>query len=52
MVLSLFPLLCKHSNLTLTLHQKDHSYLNEGWLFIGRFKVGNLAKKNWQFCAL
>ena len=49
MVLSLFPLLCKHSNLTLTLH---HSYLNEGWLFIGRFKVRNLAKKNWQFYAL
>ena len=38
MVLSLLPFLCSHSNLTLKLHLKN-SYLNEGWLFIGRFKV-------------
>ena len=37
------PLLCNHDNLTLKLHQKN-SYLNEGWLFIGRFKVGSLPR--------
>ena len=39
MVLNLLPLLCNHGDLTLKLHRKN-SYLNEGWLFIGRFKVG------------
>ena len=41
--LSLLPLLCNHGNLTLKLHQKK-SYLNEGWLFIGRFKAGSLPR--------
>ena len=40
-VLSLLPLLFNHGNLTLKLHQK-YSYLNKGWLFIGRFKVASL----------
>ena len=34
---------CNHDNLTLKLHQKN-SYLNEGWLFIDRFKLGSLLK--------
>ena len=42
-VLNLLPLLCNHGNLTLKLPQKN-SYLNEGWLFIGRFKVGSLSR--------
>ena len=42
----LLPLLCNHGNLTLKLHQKirKNSYLNEGWLLIGRFKVGSLPR--------
>ena len=32
-----------HDNLTLKLHQKN-SCLNEGWLFIDRFKLGSLLK--------
>ena len=40
---NLFPPLCNHGNLTLKLHQKN-SYLNEDWLFIGRFKVGRLPR--------
>ena len=42
-VLSLLPLLCSHANLTLKFHQKN-SYLNERWVFIGRFKVGSLPR--------
>ena len=38
-VLSLLLVLCNHDNLALKLHQK--SYLNEGWLFIGKFKIGS-----------
>ena len=38
MVLILLLLLCNH-NLILKLHQKKNSYLDEGWLFIGSFKV-------------
>ena len=43
MVLILLPLLCNHGNLTLKLYQKK-SYFNEGWLFIGRLKVGSLPR--------
>ena len=43
MVLSSLFLLSNRGNLTLKLHQKN-SYLNEGWLFIGRFKVGSLPR--------
>ena len=38
MVLILLRLLCNHDNLVLNLHQKN-SYLDEGWRFIGSFKV-------------
>ena len=31
-----------YDNLILKLHQKKCSYLDEGWLFIGRFKVGSV----------
>ena len=41
MVLILLSLFCNHDNLILKLHQKN-SYLDEGWLFIGRFKVGSV----------
>ena len=43
MVLSLLPLLSNHGNLALKLHKKN-SYLNEAWVFIGRFKVGSLPR--------
>ena len=42
-VLNLLPLRCNHGNLTRKLHQKN-SYLNPGWRFIGRFKVGSLPR--------
>ena len=42
MVLILLPLLCKHDNLILKLNQKKNSYLHEGWLLIGRYKVGSV----------
>ena len=38
MVLTLLSLLCNHNNLIL------NSYLDEGWLFIGRFKVGSVPE--------
>ena len=41
MVLILLLLLCIHDNLKLKLHQKN-SCLDEGWLFIGSFKVGSV----------
>ena len=41
MVLILLLLLCNHDNLILKLHQKN-SYLDEGWLFIGSFKLGSV----------
>ena len=40
MVLILLSLLCNLDNLILKLHEGWH--LDEGWLFIGRFKVGNV----------
>ena len=42
-VLNLSPLLWNYGNLTLKLHQKN-SYLNEGLLFVGRFKVGRFPR--------
>ena len=33
---------CSYDNLTLKLHQEKHSYPDERWLFIGRFKVGSV----------
>ena len=41
MVLVLLPLVCNHDNLIQKLHQKN-SYLDEGWFFIGRFRVGSV----------
>ena len=43
MVSILLPLLFNHDNLILKLNQKKNSYLDEGWLFIGRFKVGSIS---------
>ena len=39
MVVILLSFLCNYDNLTLKLHQGKRSYPDEGWLFIGRFKV-------------
>ena len=33
---------CSYDNLALKLHQKRRSYQAEGWLFIDRFKAGNV----------
>ena len=48
MVLTLLPLLWKHGNLTLKLYidytSEKIATLNEGWLFIDRFKVGSLIR--------
>ena len=38
----LLSFLCNYDNLTLELHQGKRSYRDEGWLFIGRFKVGSV----------
>ena len=42
MVLILLLLLCNHDSSIIKLHQKRSSYLDEGWLFIGSFKVRSL----------
>ena len=42
MVVILLSLLCNHDNLILKLFQKENSYFDEGWFFIGRFKVGSV----------
>ena len=42
MVLILLYFLCNYDNLTLKLHQEKRSPPYEGWLFIGRFKVGSV----------
>ena len=42
MVVILLSFLCNYDNLTLKLHQEKHSYPDERWLFIGRFKVGSV----------
>ena len=42
MVVILLSFLCNYDNLTLKLHQGKRSYPDEGWLFIGRFKVGSV----------
>ena len=41
MVLILLLLLCNYDDLILKLNQKK-SYIDEGWLFIGSFKVGSV----------
>ena len=42
MVVNLLSFLYNYDNLTLELHQGKRSYLDEGWIFIGRFKVGSV----------
>ena len=42
MVVILLSFLCNYNNLTLKLHQGKRSYPVEGWLIIGRFKVGSV----------
>ena len=42
MVVILLSFLCNYDNLTLKLHQEKRSPPYEGWLFIGRFKVGSV----------
>ena len=44
MVVILLSFLCNYDNLTLKLHQEKRSYLDERWLFIGRFKVGSVSR--------
>ena len=39
----LLSFLYNYDNLTLKLHQGKCSYPDEGWLFIGSFKVGSVA---------
>ena len=41
-VVILLSFLCNYDNLTLKLHQGKRSYPDEGWIFIGRFKVGRV----------
>ena len=41
-VVVLLSFLCNYDNLTLKLHQGKRSYPDEGWIFIGRFKVGRV----------
>ena len=42
MVVTSFSFLYNYGNLALELHQGKRSYLDEGWLFIDRFKVGSV----------
>ena len=42
MVVILLSFLCNYDNLALKLHQEKRSNLDEGWIFIGRFKVGSV----------
>ena len=42
MAVILLSFLYNYDNLTLKLHQGKRSYPDEGWLFIGRFKVGSV----------
>ena len=42
MVSILLLLLCNHDHLILKLLEKKNSHLDEGWLFMGSFKVGSV----------
>ena len=42
MVVIILSFLCNYDNLTPKLNQKKRKYPDEGWLFIGRFKLGNV----------
>ena len=45
MVVTLLYFLFNYDNLTLKLHHEKHSYPDERWLFIDRFKVGSVPGK-------
>ena len=42
MVVILLSFLCNYENLRVKLHQEKHRYPDEGWFFIGRFKVASV----------
>ena len=42
MVVILLSFLCSYDDLALKLHQEKRSYPDEGWILIGRFKVGSV----------
>ena len=42
MVVILLSFICNYDNMTLKLPQGKRCYPDEGWLFIGRFKVGSV----------
>ena len=44
MAVILLSFLYNYDNLTLKLHQGKRSYPDEGWPFIGRFKVGSVPE--------
>ena len=44
MVVILLYFFYNYDNLTLKLHQEKRRYPDEGWLFIGRFKVGSVPR--------
>ena len=46
MVVILLYFLCNYDNFTLKLHHNTRSYLDERWIFIGRFKVGSVPGKS------
>ena len=43
MVLVLLSVFCNHDNLRIKLYQKKN-YLDEGLLFLGKFKVGSVLE--------
>ena len=43
MVVIVLSFLCNYDNFTLKVNQKKRNYPDEGWLFIGRFKVGSMS---------
>ena len=46
MVVILLSFFCNYDNLTLTLYQENRSYSDEGWIFLGRLKIGSVATWN------
>ena len=42
-VVILLSFLCNFDNLIVKLHQEKRSYPDEGWIIIGRFKVGSVS---------
>ena len=42
MIVILLLFLCNYDNLALILRQGKRCYPGEGWIFIGRFKVGSV----------